>query len=161
MKPIDKTISHIFLFIIVTCALPASIFGQDKKAATKAMIDSRHFTFHAQTAIPLSGRSKQLTTEYYLTVLGDSIVSELPYYGRAYSAGYGTNEGGFSFTTTKFEYTSTPTKKGGWDITIKPKDQKDLRQFSLSVSATGYGNLQALSNNRQPISYHGYISAVK
>jgi hypothetical protein len=47
------------------------------------------------------------------------------------------------------------------EITIKPRDVKDFREFSLILSEKGYGTLRALSNNRQAISYSGYIAAVK
>ena len=134
-------------------------YAQDKTSEVKNMVDSRQFIFHAQSALPMSGGRKQLTSEYYLKVFKDSAISELPYFGRAYSASYGATEGGFHFTTTKFDYSSTPGKKGGWEISIKPKDVRDVREFSLSISDSGYGTLQAFSNNRQPISFNGYISS--
>jgi hypothetical protein len=125
------------------------------------MVESRHYIFHARTALPQSGPSKVLTTDYYLKVINDSIVCELPFYGRAYSSSYGSTSGGFHFTSTKFDYTSKPGKKGGWEIVIKPKDVQDFRQFSLSLSTSGFGTLQVLSNNRQPISFTGDITSMK
>jgi hypothetical protein len=88
-------------------------------------------------------------------------VSYLPFFGRAYSLPYNSTDGGFNFTSTKFDYTSTPGKKGGWEIKIKPKDVQDFREFTLSISENGYGTLQALSNNRQTISFTGYVSPAK
>ena len=134
------------------------VVAQPDKATMKSIVESRHFTFHAQTALPTSGRSRTLTGDYSLRVFSDSLVSELPYYGRAYSVPYGSGDGGFNFTSTKFEYAAVPGKKKGWDINIKLKDVTDFREFSLSLSDNGYGTLQALSNNRQPISFTGYIT---
>ncbi|MBS1567683.1 MAG: DUF4251 domain-containing protein, partial [Bacteroidetes bacterium] len=68
---------------------------------------------------------------------------------------------GIQFTTTSFEYTVTPRKKSGWDISIKPKENRDVVQMNLSISETGYASLQVTSNSRQAISYNGYITAVK
>jgi hypothetical protein len=135
--------------------------AQPDKATVNTCVDSKQFIFHPQTALSASGRSRQLTSEYDLRLFGDSLVSNLPFYGRAYSAPYGSGDGGFNFTSTNFEYTATPGKKNGWNISIKPRDVNDFREFSLSLSDNGYGTLQVLSNNRQPMSFTGYITEVK
>jgi hypothetical protein len=41
---------------------------------------------------------------------------------------------------------------------ITPKDNRDVRQMNFTISASGYATLQVSSNNRQSISYNGYIS---
>jgi hypothetical protein len=149
------------LFLPLYAASSIAANAQAKDSAVKAMVESRRYVFHARTALPQSGPSKVLTTDYYLKVIHDSIVSELPFYGRAYSSSYGSTSGGFHFTSTKFDYVSKPGKKGGWEIVIKPKDVQDFRQFSLSISTSGFGTLQVLSNNRQPISFTGDITSMK
>lgn len=125
------------------------------------MVDARQFIFHAQMALPSSGSIRSLTPEYDLKVLKDTVISYLPFFGRAYSAPINDSEGGFKFTSVKFEYSSKIRKKGGWQISIKPKDVTDFREFSLFISENGHATLQALSNNRQSISFTGYISAIK
>jgi hypothetical protein len=160
MKPSNKTLGKSFLVVLVS-VIANTINAQPDKSTVQTSVESKQFIFHAQTALPTSGRSRQLTTEYDLRILPDSLVSNLPFYGRAYSVPYGSGDGGFHFTSTKFEYIATPGKKRGWDITIKTKDVSDFREFSLSLSDDGYGTLQALSNNRQPMSFTGYITAVK
>jgi hypothetical protein len=160
MRISNKTFGKIFSFMLVLF-LTHTINAQSDKAAVKSSIESKHFIFHAQTALPTGGRSRQLTTEYDLRVFSDSLVSNLPFYGKAYSVPYGTGGGGFEFTSTKFEYIASPGKKKGWNISIKPKDVMDFREFSLSLSDDGYGTLQALTNNRSPMSFTGYITPVK
>jgi hypothetical protein len=160
MRTINKFLSKISIFLFALF-LTNTINAQPDQSVVKTSVESKQFIFHAQTAMPTSGRSRQLTTEYDLRIFPDSLVSNLPFYGKAYSVPYGSSEGGFQFTSTKFEYTATPGKKRGWDITIKPKDVTDFREFSLSLSDDGYGTLQALSNNRQPMSFRGYITQVK
>jgi hypothetical protein len=160
MRTSNNVAGKIFLILFVLL-ITNRINAQPDQSVVKTSVESKQFIFHAQTAMPTSGRSRQLTTEYDLRILPDSLVSNLPFYGKAYSVPYGSSEGGFQFTSTKFEYTATPGKKRGWDITIKPKDVTDFREFSLSLSDDGYGTLQAFSNNRQPISFRGYITHVK
>lgn len=149
------------IFLFAAFALMNRVSAQTDEALAKKLIESKQFVFHAQTAIPSSGMSKPLTSDYDLKVTTDKVVSYLPFYGRAYSLPYGSTDGGFNFTTTKFEYTSSGTKKGGWNVTIKPKDVPDFREFSLSLSKSGYGTLQVMTNNRQPMSFTGYITAIK
>lgn len=160
MKPIYK------LFTIVSFCLLGTVdfngaTAQNKGSSIKSSIETREFVFHAQTALPSSGSSRQLTSDYDLKVLKNSVVSYLPFFGRAYSVPYGASDGGFNFTSTRFEYSVKSRKKGGWEITIKPKDVVNFREFLLTISDEGYGTLQALTENRQPISFMGYVTPVK
>jgi len=144
------------LAAIVTLFGSIALHAQNlDKSVVQNFINSKEFVFKAQTVLPMSGASRQLTSEYDVKFLGDSIVAYLPYFGRAYSAGYGEG-GGIDFTSTKFEYKIQQRKKG-WDISIKPGDAKDVQQLNLTVSENGYATLQVTSNNRQPISFNGYI----
>jgi hypothetical protein len=137
----------------------------DKKAAEAALITKiitgQNYLFTAQSVTPMGGRFRQLTTEYTVKVSKDTVISDLPYFGRSYSADIGSSEGGIHFTSTNFEYQITERKKGGWDITIKFKDVKDAQQFSFSVFDSGSASLQVTSTNKQPISFNGYVSEKK
>src|ERR1700755_2702852 len=85
----------------------------EKKAAIKDLVESQHYDFRAQTVMPMGGRSRQLTSDYDVKVNKESIVSYLPYFGRAYSAPIDPTKGGIQFTSKDFGYTITPGKKGG------------------------------------------------
>ena len=154
---IQKTLFSLFLAAL--CSI--GVNGQSKESTIKQIVESGEFVFHAQTALPMSGTSRQLTSDYDVKISKSAVTSYLPFFGRAYSVPYGATEGGFNFTSKEFDYLSTPGKKGGWQVTIRPKDVADFREFSLLVSEKGYGTLQVVSNNRQPISFTGYISAPK
>jgi len=132
----------------------------NKAAAIKNLIDSQNFVFKATMVVPLGGRSRQLTSDYDLKVSKEAVVSYLPYFGRAYSATPGAT-GGVEFTSKDFQYNIKENKKGGWDITIKPKDTHDVRELFLTVFKNGTANLMVTSNNRQNISYYGYVSESK
>ena len=138
---------------------------QQKEMAQQAMIkkwiEAKRFQFVAQSATPSTGKSRQLTTEYTLNVMPDSLDCHLPYYGRAYSGGYGGGEGGITFKTTDFQYSAADAKKGGWNITIKPKNQSSAQQIFMSISASGYANVQVRSNSRDMISFYGSIQELK
>lgn len=129
----------------------------EQRAEIGKLIQSKNFVFVAQYALPLGGRSVNLTSLYNVKLSGDTLTSDLPFYGRAFVAPINPSEGGIHFTSTHFEYTINEKKKGGWNVTILPKDTKDVRQMFLSVSENGSSSLQLTSNNRQSISFTGYI----
>lgn len=144
------------LLLIVALGLGIAAGAQSKN--TKALVEGRNFVFKAQTALPLSGRTRNLTSDYDLKVTKDKVVSYLPYFGRAYQAPIDPGKAPLDFTTREFSYTSVPGKKGGWTVTIKPKDYADVQQLVLNISSDGYASLQVLSTNRQAISFNGVIA---
>lgn len=152
-----KVLFRSFLVFLIGLSVWGKASAQEaNSAALKSILNSRQFVFKAQSAWPLQGTVIQLTSGYDMKVLQDSINTYLPYFGRAYTSGYGT-EGGIHFTSKKFDYRIREKSKGGWDITIKPSDTRDVSELTYSVSANGYATLQVISNNRQAISYYGVI----
>ena len=136
---------------------------EKQTAAIKKMVDDVNYVFKANMAIPQRGSSRQLTEEYDLKIVKDTVTAFLPYFGRAYVApAPGTTEGGIKFTSTNFNYNAKQKKNGSWDISIKPKDHnisdwRDVQQLMLSISTDGYASLQVISTNRDPISFDGEI----
>ena len=128
----------VFLLLAATVLAGSSIIkAQDKKPGeVKTMIESRNYIFKAQMANPQIGASRQLTPEYDLTISGDTIISYLPYFGRAYVAPANPSEGGIKFTSTKFEYNLVKDEKE-WEITIKPNDAREVQQLFLEVFDNG------------------------
>ena len=132
-----------------------------KRAAFKNMVDSQQFVFVAQSVNPLRGRFRNLTSEYDVRVSQDTMVSYLPYFGRAYSAPIDPSKSGLEFKSTDFSYSVTPRKKNGWDVLIKPKDYRDVQQFRFTINENGSANLDVTSISRDPISFNGYIKPGK
>ena len=157
------------MLLLLGACMSTSIFAQDTKADKKAektakiksLIDSRNYVFVAQNAYPMSGRMRNLTSDYNVAVSADSVVSYLPFFGRAYTADYGASRSPLDFKTKSFDYTADPGKKDGWSITIKPKDHKSVQSMNLTVSSEGYASLQVTSNDRSAISFNGYITERK
>lgn len=125
--------------------------------ALKKIIEDQHYVFVAQSTTPMNGRTRQLTSTYQVKVTKDTIDSDLPYFGRAYTAPIGETQGGIYFTTKDFEYSKKDGTKGGWDIIIAPKNVKNVDRMILNISNSGYGTLQVTSNTRQMISFYGQV----
>jgi hypothetical protein len=157
MKKLKTTIILIIqniLFVVISM----NVYAQDlDKQQVQNAVQAKEFVFKAQTVMPMSGASRQLTTEYEVKLLGDSIVSYLPYFGRAYTASYGSQDGGINFTSTKFDYKAKAGKKGAWDVTVKPKDAKEIQEMNFTIAENGSASLRVTSTNKQPISFHGHI----
>ncbi|WP_113654503.1 DUF4251 domain-containing protein [Pedobacter namyangjuensis] len=167
------------LSAVILLAISITANAQTDKATTKRIVDDKNFVFVATSAMPLNatdisnvlnrmpgnmntGGNINLTgSSYDVRITADSVVSYLPYYGRSFSAPIGRDESGFRFTSKKFSYASKATKKGGWSITINSKDVKDNVRMNLSITQSGYATLNVMSNNKQSISYNGYISEPK
>jgi hypothetical protein len=141
---------------VVLFSLTISVAQELDKAIVEKAVSSKQFVFKARTVLPMRGSSRSLTSDYEVSLLGDSIISHLPYFGRVYNAIYG-GSGGVEFTSAKFDYKSKLRKKGGWDVTIETKDVKDKQELIFYISETGYATLQVNDNNREPISFNGYI----
>ena len=144
-----------FLLILFTLVGAGRSHAQDS-TGIGALLESRHWTFRAQMAHPMSGQARQLTSNYDLSLRGDSLISFLPYFGRSYVPVIG-GEGGIKLNTTEFSHKWKKRKKGGYEVSIRPKSNREVREFFLTVSENGYGTLQVMSNNRQPISFSGYL----
>ncbi len=160
----------VFFYILIACTtivfstavLP--VFAQQKDTAAQQVsngINARKFTFTAQTASPQSGRLIQLTSPYDIRIGSDTIVSYLPYFGRAYVAPINTQDAGLEFTSVGFSYEVDKGKKDEWDVAIKTKDLRDNYTLLFTIYNNGQAQLLVSSSNRQPIRFDGYVVAKK
>ena len=165
--------------LLILGLIAFNVNAQTDKAITTRIVEEKNFLFIATSAIPLNsldinnvlnrmsgpptGGTINLTSSNYdLKITPDSIVAYLPFYGRAFTAPYGNNsENGYKFTSKKFTYDTKKGRKRGWDITIQTKDIKENVRMTLSISESGYASLSVVSQNKQSISYNGYLSENK
>jgi len=170
-----NTLKKISLTILCSFAIQA--YAQTNKETTAKIVEQKSFVFVASSAIPLNGTevlkvlgsmsggnaggTVNLTGgNYDLKITPDSIISYLPFYGRAYNASFDPNENGHRFTTKDFTYKMVNRKKGGWDIIVNTKDVKDNARMNLNISENGYATLSVVSNNKQSITYNGYLKEI-
>lgn len=160
---VPKKLIYTFLlsFTLLFSFTLASVFAQDINGAhIKSMLASKNFIFRAQSAWPLQGTVVQLNAGFDSKVIGDSINTYLPYFGRTFNASY-ASQGGFNFVSTRFDYKLKEKVKGGWELEIRPTDTKEVTLMVYSVSTNGFATLQVLSNSRQAISFYGILEKHK
>lgn len=155
MKPF---VNMALILLVGLSSLNTKAQSNKDTSAINKMINNQQYVFKADQAMPLGGRTMHLTSDYDVKISKDSVQAYLPYFGRAYSANIGSSEGGIKFNSKQFDYT-IKEKKGGWDITIKPKDVQDVQLLSFSIFNNGNASLNINSTNRQSISYSGYVTA--
>jgi len=132
-----------------------------KQKATEALVDSKEYEFVADMAYPQGGRSINMTTNAnFLRFQKDTIHSEMPFFGRAYSGvAYSSGGGGLDFKGAIKDYS---IKKGKKNYTIKANvKDSDYYNIILTVYFGGDANLSITSTNRSPISYNGKITKLE
>ena len=164
MKKIVLIVSMIFLMAGITIGKETQ--RDKRKAREKAKMEeilqlfvNRNLQFLAQSAHPMGGGVIHLTSEYTLTIQTEEVIAFLPYFGVAYTADYGNNEGGIKFDEKVLSQQWKSSKKG-YDIQFEVKAPRDRYVLHLFFSTAGYATLHVTCNNRQPISFSGIVQAM-
>ena len=160
----------IILGIILFAFFSTIVEAQNNKKQKKAeryqkvleLINSKNFEFIGRKANPQGGRQIDLTTRINsLKITGDKATADLPYFGRAFSGGYGDTGGSINFDGPYESYTvNANDKKARVTITFKVKGPSDTYNCTLTLSSLDNATLTVSSNKRQTIRYHGFISGI-
>lgn len=153
MSTIYKISKTLFLFALLQLA------GTGIKAQSDSigsMLKAQRFVFKAETAIPTGMASRNLSYGYDLQLNGTNVQAYLPYFGTSYSPPINPTDNALQFTSVQYDY-KISSRKGRWEITIKPNDATDVRDMQLTVFTNGRATLQVNSNRRSPISFSGYV----
>lgn len=166
------------LFKIVSVFIALSFFNSCETQTNIApenvahLLQNKEFTFMAEKAnptnfdvvkvlnsLPNSSASQMLNLDrgYTLEIKKDKIIAQLPYFGRMYNPSFDNEKNSFRFTSTVFTIQQNSGKKGSSVFTISPKDQQNIRKMILEVFPNGKSYLSIDANDRQMISYDGYI----
>jgi len=155
-------------FFINSCTTQTNISPEK----VNSLLQAKEFTFLAERAnptnydvisvmnsLPNSSASRILNLDYGYTLelKKDQLKVELPYFGRMYTPTYSLDNNSFRLTSKVFTLAQKEGKKGSRIFTIVPKDEQNVRKIVLEVYKNGKSYLTVDSNDRQLISYDGYI----
>jgi len=118
------------------------------------MLDNRHFKIEVDMMHPLNYPSKSLTSYFSLEIRNDSILSYLPYLGRAYQVPYGGGKA-LNFDAPIRQYQESFPKKHMRRIDLSTDNGEDLLFYSIEVFTNGKSTIYVQSRNRQSISFDG------
>lgn len=128
----------------------------EKERKIEEKVTGKNLTVEVSQAIPMRGRSINLTSMYELRIKNDSAYAHLPYFGVAHSAPYGGGEGGVRFDSEMEDYSLKPAKDG-WDIKFNIKSREYNYSVLLSVFKNGNSSISVNSYQRDPISFYGKV----
>ena len=150
----------VFLLSVTACTTLSSVERTERDAkvaqAVENILSERSYTVNISMMYPRRGNSVNVTPDFSLQVDGDTLVSYLPYYGRAYSVPYGGGKG-LNFSAPIQDYRVTKGHKGNTLITIVVNNGEDILKYTLEVYANGSSTINVFSRDRDPISYSGYL----
>lgn len=126
------------------------------EAAVKAKIESRDYTIDVDRMIPTKGRTVSLTWPYSVTIKGDSINSYLPYFGEAYSAVIGRQDG-LNFEGTVYNYKTSITKKGDTKIEFSAHTFEDRYNYDITVYPNGAATVHVSPDRKSSVSFDGKL----
>ncbi|SRR5690606_37631812 len=149
-----------YLPACTTTKHPVEVVGASETEVQQAIADDR-WIFVANQVMPQSGRSRILTTRYTMLCNKDTILSALPYFGRAYSAPIGETKSPLDFTSANFVLTKNVDKKGRWNVTIKPNDYSEVQSYIFTLFTNGSAQLNVQMKSRSPISFSGTVAPIK
>ncbi|GJM63187.1 DUF4251 domain-containing protein [Persicobacter diffluens] len=127
---------------------------------THSLVMSGKFVFNVEQVSPLRGRTLNVVTDNYtLTFNGPEAIAYLPYFGRAFSASYGSSEGGIKFNQKKQnEKMEIDEKKDRKTISFDINEGNEQYQCYLEIFSNGSGALRIKPQNKDAISYTGKIA---
>ena len=143
--------------LILSFITVLSIGLQAQSTKVDQAVKDKRFTIIVESMSPRRGGYKRLTSLYTFTVTPDTIVTDLPYAGRAYQAPMGSDNTGINFLSREFEYEAKPAKKGAWEITLRPKDVKNYPQVNVTLQSSGSASIRMSPVDRDYISYTGTL----
>lgn len=162
-----KNVRLFWLLGIVLLLVGQSLCAQTKKDKSekkvqeiKELIDNRRFTVDVNRAVPMRGRIINLTSPYSLEMRGDSVISYLPYFGRAYTAPYGGGEG-LRFEKSITDYQASFNKKGTAQIKFRARTDDDAYTFNVQIFSNGSATINVSPVNKQHITFHGELAPTK
>lgn len=145
-------------FLLISCASSSTSQAErEKQQRVKETIDSRRYKIDVNYMNPVGAPSRALTSVYSLEIRNDSVISYLPYFGRAYSVPYGGGEG-MNFTSLISEYNVKYDRRGKAEITFKTRNQEDNLTYRLSIFPNASATINVNPTQRQSISYQGNLT---
>ena len=164
MKNYLISFSVLFLFSLTVFAQDSKKEAKEKKKQEQyetilKLVQSEKYEFIGRKANPQKGRQIDLTTRSnYLRIIGENVAADMPYFGRAYSGGYSSSDGGINFDGPMENYTVDKNdKKRRLTINFKVSGSDDNYNCTLTISGMESASLSISSNKRQVIGYTGFV----
>jgi len=129
-----------------------------KQKEIEALINSKNFVFDAEKVYPQGTRMINLDYNTYMLKFNlENVVCDLPFFGRAFNVGYGS-DGGIKFEG-KPQNIRIEQKGKKYLIRTTVNGTNDVYDLLFTIFYDGGTSVNINSNNRASISYDGRIRA--
>ena len=128
---------------------------QKKKVAIA--LRERNYKIAVERMYPMKGGSKSVSYGYSVEVRNDSLISYLPYFGRAYNVPYGGGKG-LNFSERIGNYREFQEKNGKRHIEIGLQNDEDSYIYTIEVFDNGNSSIDVQPRQRDRISYSGEMT---
>lgn len=151
--------------LLVACATPQQRAErqQQKAAETALAIDSMRLHIDVTMMNTLRYGSRNVTSDFYLELRGDTLVSYLPYLGQVHGtvAAYGSAGQGLNFTAPIDQMTKSNHKHGMTRLEMLVHSKEERHIYTLEVYPNGQAYINVRSGERDPISFDGSVKTEK
>ena len=145
----------VFSCSTLTSAERAERDAKIERAVAKMLAEHR-YAVTVNMMFPRNGRAQNVTSDYSLEVRGDSLVSYLPYFGRAYSVPFGGGKG-LNFAAPIKSYHSEKGKKGRTNVEIDVDNTEDYIKYMLDIFPDGNTTIDVIPREREAITFSGQM----
>ena len=121
-----------------------------------AGVNAGDFKINIERMMPLRGAGRNVNG-FSVKVKDGRIVSNLPYFGRAWDLPYGGGHG-LTFEADIEESAVYAGDDGSYTIRQLIKTDEDTHVYTFQIFPTGNSYLLVQSKNREPINFVGYYS---
>lgn len=146
------------LVMLVGCATSRDGSAQQEELAKRvsAALDNHQFKIDVDMMNPRMWSMRHVSYGYSVEVRNDTLISYLPYFGRAYSVPYGGGKG-LNFSAPIKSYTEYE-KKGKRYVRIGVSNEEDTYTYKLEVFSNGKASIDVQPRERESISYSGELN---
>lgn len=147
------------VWMLGSCASKEELAARRIELAKKVdtALQERNFKIGVLMMYPPRGGARNVAYGYSLEVRNDSLISYLPYFGRAYDVPYGGGKG-LNFTTPVGSYQESMGKNGMRIIEVGTQNEEDRFLYRIEVFDNGQSTIDVLSQNRETISFSGEMT---
>lgn len=153
-KSICMTFGFMLIFHLLAAKDTVNLDGMD------SLIYSGNYSIKVTQIEPSSASTVQANTIYTLTIRNDSVYSDLPYFGRAYTVNYNQNNG-LEMETSITDYSVIKKDKGMKEARFVSRTINDTYKWLLRFENDGTVQIQVSMSNKQPIRFVGTIRSPK
>lgn len=167
MKKLTITLLFLGVFACIAQAQKSKKEAKEQKKEKQyqqiiELIESQEYEFTGRKANPQNGPQVDLTTrQNFVRINGENALGDMPYFGRAFSGGYSSSDGGVKFDGPMEGLDIQKNeKKRRITIKFKVKGDGDTYSCTFTISSMESASLSVTCNKKQAISYTGMIKAL-